>query len=64
MAVVTVIPMSISALTPMKLKLFTVPPDDYEEFLDFVHLLHKVQLTLFYSTNIREATKKLVFFRT
>ena len=48
----------------MKLKLFTVPPDDYEEFLDFVHLLHKVQLTLFYSTNMREATKKLVFFRT
>ena len=48
----------------MKLKLYTVPSDDYEEFLDFVHLLHKVQLTLFYSTNIREATKKLVFFRT
>ena len=64
MAVVTAIPMSISALTPMRLKLYTVPSDDYEEFLDFVHLLHKVQVTLFYSTNIREATKKLVFFRT
>ena len=60
----TVIPMSTIALTPMKLKLYTVPSDDYEEFLDFVHLLHKVQLTLFYSTNIREAAKKLIFFRT
>ena len=46
----------------MRLKLYTVPSDDYEEFLDFVHLLHKVQVTLFYSTNIREATKNIGIF--
>ena len=56
------IPLSMIALTPMKLKIYTVSSDDYEEFLDFVQLLHKVQLTLFYSTNIREATKNIGIF--